>query len=116
MAPEINHNFGFSLVLRYFKEQWRTLGARLKEDQAIVFYKKYRHDAQPEYSVALRIKSKNKDLASEDRVELVTLLREPAICYLNEKPLGLVQEGLQIHSIRCSDCLLLLHYVSVATV
>jgi hypothetical protein len=101
LAPEINHNFGFSLVLRYFKEQWRTLGARLKEDQAIVFYKKYRHDAQPEYSVALRIKSKNKDLASEDRVELVTLLREPAICYLNEKPLGLVQEGLQIHSIRC---------------
>ena len=99
LAPEINHNFGFSLVLRYFKEQWRTPGARLKEDQAIVFYKKYRHDAQPEYSVTLRIKSKNKDLASEDRVELVTLLREPAICYLNEKPLGLVQEGLQIHSI-----------------
>ena len=49
--------------------------------------------------MTLRIKSQNKDLASEDRIELVTLLREPARCYLNNKPLGLVQAGLQIHSI-----------------
>ena len=99
LAPEVNHNFGFSLILRYFKERWKNPAVRLEEDQAIVFYKKYRHDVQPDYSVTLKIKSANKDLASEDRVELVTLLREPAICYLNEKPLGLVREGLQIHSI-----------------
>ena len=99
LAPEVNHNFGFSLLLRYFKQQWKSPGSKLDQDQAIVFYKKYRHDAQPKYSVTLRIKSENKDLAGEDRVELVTLLREPASCYLNDKPLGLVRAGLQIHSI-----------------
>jgi hypothetical protein len=99
LAPEVHHNFGFSLLLRYFKEQWKAPAARLEEDQAIVFFKKYRHDAQPQYSVTLKIKSANKDLASENRVELVTLLRQPAICYLNERRLGLVPQGLQVHSI-----------------
>ena len=70
-----------------------------KQDQAVVFYKKYRHDARPKFSVALQVKSENRDLASEDRIELVTLLREPASCYLNDKSLGVVREGLQIHSI-----------------
>jgi hypothetical protein len=99
LAPEVNHNFGFSLVLRYFKQQWKSPGAKLEQDQAVVFYKKYRHDLQPKYSVGLQIKSENKNLASEDRIELVTLLREPASCYLNDRQLGLVRAGLQVHSI-----------------
>jgi hypothetical protein len=99
LAPEVNHNFGPSLLLRYFKQQWKSPGSKLDQDQAVVFYKKYRHDLQPRHSVALQVKSENKDLASEDRIELVTLLREPASCYLNDKFLGVVREGLQIHSI-----------------
>ena len=99
LAPEVNHNFGPSLLLRYFKQQWKSPGARLEQDQAIVFYKKYRHDARPKYAVALKVQSQDKDLAGEDRIELVTLLRDPASCFLNDKPLGLVREGLQIHSI-----------------
>ena len=99
LAPEVNHNFGPSLLLRYFKQQWKSPGSRLNQDQAVVFFKKYRHDAQPQFSVALQVQSDNKDLASEDRVELVTMLREPARCYLNDRLLGLARAGLQVHSI-----------------
>ena len=99
LAPEVHHNFGFSVLLRYFKQQWKDPEVPLREDQAVVFYKKYRHDVKPEYSVALKIKSENKNVADEDRVQLVTLLRKPAACFLNDRSLGIVREGLQIHSI-----------------
>ena len=99
LAPEINHNFGPALLLKYFKRQWRSCERKVERDEAIVFFKKYRHDARPRYAVHLKIKSKNQNLAEEDRIELVTLLTEPAECYLNDRSLGMVGEGLQTRSI-----------------
>ena len=99
LAPEASHNFGPSLLLRHFKRQWKSGQEKVERDEAIVFFKKYRHDAKPKYSVSLRIISRNKDLAGEDRIELVTLLREPALCTLNGKSLGMVERGLRVHSI-----------------
>lgn len=100
LAPEINHNFGPAILLRHFKRQWKLGEATVEHDEAIVFFKKYRHDARTEYPVSLKIKSQNKNLAEEDRIELVTLLTKPAKCYLNGHPFGVVGEGLQAHSIR----------------
>ena len=71
----------------------------MERDEAIVFFKKHRHDAKPKHPVALRIKSRNRNLAAEDRIELVTLLTSPAMCYLNDKALGKVDKGLRVHSI-----------------
>ncbi|NQT14806.1 MAG: hypothetical protein HQ582_18780 [Planctomycetes bacterium] len=99
LAPEVNHNFGPAVLLGHFKREWKS-GERIAErDEAVVFFKKSRHDVQPEYSVSLKIKSENQDLAGEDRIELVTLLTEPAECYLNDKSLGMVGRGLQVSSI-----------------
>ena len=99
LAPERNHNFGPSLILRHFKRQWQTGSATADRDQAIVFYKKHRHDAQPRFAIPLKIKSENKNLASEDRIELVTILTEPANVFLNGQPLGVVPAGFQTRSI-----------------
>ena len=99
LAPEVNHNFGPAVLLKHFKRQWRSGTSKVARDEAVVFFKKYRHDAEPKFSIALKIKSRNKNLAGEDRIELVTLLTEPAECYLNNTSLGMVRAGLQTHSI-----------------
>ena len=99
LAPEQNHNFGPALLLKHFKRLWITGQQKVERDEAIVFFKKYRHDLQPKYSAELKIKSENRDVAAEDRIELVTLLTEPAECFLNNHPLGIVESGLQSHSI-----------------
>ena len=99
LAPEESHNFGPSLLLRHFKRRWKSGKEQVERDEAIVFFKKHRHDAKPKHPVALRIKSRNRNLAAEDRIELVTLLTSPAMCYLNDKALGRVDKGLRVHSI-----------------
>jgi hypothetical protein len=100
LAPEMSHNFGPATLLRHYKSRWQTGDANVHRDQAAVFFKKYRHDARPEHAVSLMIKSENKDLESEDQIELVTLLREPAECYLNDTSLGTVDKGLQRNRIK----------------
>ena len=99
LAPEVNHSFGPALLLKHFKRRWKSGVSSVQRDVAIVFFKKYRHDARPRYAVALKIKSQNKNLSAEDRIELVTLLTAPARCTLNGQPLGLVPAGLQVRSI-----------------
>ncbi|MEE3372070.1 MAG: endo-1,3-alpha-glucanase family glycosylhydrolase [Planctomycetota bacterium] len=99
LAPEVNHNFGPALLLKHFKRRWKSGASSVQRDEAIVFFKKYRHDVRPRYAVALKIKSQNQNLADEDRIELVTLLTAPARCTLNGQPLGLVPAGLQVRSI-----------------
>ena len=99
LAPEVNHNFGPALLLRYFKRRWKSRATKVERDEAIVFFKKYRHDVQPQYAVALKIVSQNQNLAGEDRIELVTLFTAPARCSLNGQSLGLVAAGMQVHSI-----------------
>ncbi len=99
LAPEASHNFGPSLLLRHFKRRWKSGKEDILQDEAIVFFKKYRHDAKPKYPVELKVKSRNRNLAGEDRIELVTLLRKPARCTLNGKSLGMVGQGLRVHSI-----------------
>ncbi len=99
LAPEINHNFGPALLLKHFKRQWQSGETEVVRDEAIVFFKKYRHDAKPRYAVHLKIKSANQSLAEEDRIELVTLLTKPAECYVNDHSFGTVEKGLRVHSI-----------------
>ena len=99
LAPEINHNFGPAVLLKHFKRQWTSGRPKVDRDQAVVFFKKYRHDVRPKYSVSLKIKSTNQNLAEEDRIELVTLLTEPAECHLNDHSFGMVEKGLQTNTI-----------------
>ncbi|GAC1371907.1 MAG: hypothetical protein NVSMB30_12070 [Hymenobacter sp.] len=77
LAPEINHNEGFSILLNYYKSQWQQLPSPYAgRDVAVVFFKKYRHDVTPAPSnipvVAFQVETI--PLAWEDSIEVVTLL------------------------------------------
>jgi hypothetical protein len=48
LAPEINHNYGFSVLLKHCKALWKGEASTYTgKDVAIVFFKKYRHDVMP---------------------------------------------------------------------
>jgi hypothetical protein len=77
LAPEINHNEGFSILLNYYKSQWKKLPSPYAgRDVAIVFFKKYQHAVVPApYSIP--VVSFQKEVlppASEDSIEVVSLL------------------------------------------
>ncbi len=100
LAPEMNRNFGPALLLRHYKALWKMGGdAKVGKDQAIVFFKRHAHDARPRHAMDLHIKSESKDVVGEDRIELVTLLKEPAEAFLNGRAMGRLGQGLQTVSI-----------------
>src|SRR6185437_12670991 len=44
MAPEVNHNFGFAVLLNYYKAIWEGKPDPFDHDVAIAFFKKYKSD------------------------------------------------------------------------
>jgi hypothetical protein len=105
IAPSLNHNFGFSILLNYYKRRWKgkACKAAIDKEAAIAFYKKHPYDAQG--SIA-HIPAKpfpwqhlspteHAELAREleDRIEIVTLLKEPATLHFRGKRIGRVPAG-----------------------
>ena len=77
LAPEINHNEGFSILLNYYKSQWKHLPSPYAgRDVAVVFFKKYKHDATPApYNIpVVAFQREAIPPAWEDSIEVVTLL------------------------------------------
>ena len=85
LAPEINHNFGFSALLRYYKSLWKNETPATNEN-LIVFYKKHPstvtgslfhiENRWPHWMVG----SNRWDELTllDDKIEVVTILNEPA--------------------------------------
>jgi hypothetical protein len=76
LAPEVNHNFGFSILLNYYKSVWKHEPSPFADhDVAITFFKKYRHDIIPDpYNIPIVYIAKAVPESWEDSVEVVTLL------------------------------------------
>jgi hypothetical protein len=102
LAPEINHNYGFSVLLKYYKALWKGEPSPYAgRDVAIVFFKKYRHDLVPvPYNVPIVYIEQSMDPAAEDSIEVVTLLKAPAELTVNHAK---VQVGSGIISTRFSQ-------------
>jgi hypothetical protein len=85
LAPEVNHNYGFSVLLNYYKSQWKKEPSPYAgRDVAIAFYKKYRHDCKPDpYNIPVVNLSYAVPEEFEDSIEVVTLLSEPADLIVN---------------------------------
>jgi hypothetical protein len=101
LAPEINHNFGLDLVLKYYKGQWLRQPEEGPE-AAAVFYKKYAHTVKPEYFPSTirfwsAVEAENE--AKDDFIEVVTLLKEKADVYINGRKAGEAEKGLRSTSI-----------------
>jgi hypothetical protein len=86
LAPEINHNEGFSILLNYYKSKWKHLASPYAgKDVAIVFFKKYRHDIKPyPYNIPVMAFQKEViDPSSEDSIEAITILKAKAVLNVN---------------------------------
>jgi hypothetical protein len=85
LAPEINHNYGFSVLLNHYKALWKgELSPYSGKDVAIVFFKKYKHDLVPDpYNVPFVTIERFIDPALEDSIEVVTILKAPAELTVN---------------------------------
>ncbi|EOR95973.1 hypothetical protein ADIARSV_0863 [Arcticibacter svalbardensis MN12-7] len=86
LAPEVNHNEGFSILLNYYKSVWERLDSPYKnKDVAIVFFKKYKHSIQPKPFNIPVVAFQEEVIPAEweDSIEVVTLLKAPAFISLN---------------------------------
>ncbi len=95
LAPEVNHNFGFSVLLNYYKSVWKHEPSPYQnKDVAIAFFKKYRHDIKPApYNIPIVYLSQAVPESYEDSIEVVTILSNPADVTVNGQKKN-VQAGL----------------------
>jgi hypothetical protein len=97
LAPEANHNYGFSVLLNYYKSAWKNEPSPYGDkDVAIAFFKKYKQNIKPYpfYIPLVKIERNPADDAIEDSIEVVTILPSPALLQVNGKTVS-VQQGLQ---------------------
>ncbi len=103
MCPDVNKNFGYAILNKYYKRLWKT-GNKIPEiESAIVFFKKYPYDADInpyKYQIFYPTWHLRKSLAQQfweyesTQTEIVTLLKEPAELFVYGKSIGEVEEGL----------------------
>jgi hypothetical protein len=98
LAPEANHNFGPSLLLRSFAARWRGQPDPMK-DSAAVFFKKYPSSAKPRFPVHVAVKSLRNLPAAEDELQIASVLSVDARCEINGRPVGSATAGFSITSL-----------------
>lgn len=98
LAPEINHNDGFSILLQQYKSAWKKEPSPYEgEDVLVAFYKKYNHTVTPS-PFAIRVVEIEKPGVPreyEDVVEIVTILKEAGDITVGDKTVR-VNTGLQL--------------------
>jgi len=96
LAPEINHNDGFSILLQYYKSIWeKQIFAYQNRDVLIAFYKKYNHSITPSpFNIPVtEIEKPGIKASTEDSLEIVTILQENAVLLVRDKEVK-VEPGL----------------------
>jgi len=97
LAPEANHNYGFSVLLNYYKSIWKNEPSPYGDrDVAIAFFKKYKQNIKPSpfYIPLVKIERNPAGDAIEDSIEVVTILPSAAQLQVNGKTVS-VQAGLR---------------------
>lgn len=104
LGPEATHNFGPSILLRHFAAEWRGEKSPFSdEDVAIAFYKKHPSMAAAEFQIAIDVKSARDEPEAEDEIQIVTILRSPAVLSLNGSEIGEVEAGFRISAAAIPD-------------
>ena len=105
LAPELNHDFGFAILLNYYKKLWRGQSAEqaIDKDVAIVFYKKHALNALASRFNIPTTKMSWSSMSQQeweqlekddDHIEIVTLLTQEATLFFRGKKVGTVPRGL----------------------
>jgi len=87
LAPESNHNDGFSILLKYYKNKWLNIPIGIEKEKAVVFYKKYAANITPSpYNIpVIYIEKGATEPSGEDGIEVVTILSEDASLIVNSE-------------------------------
>jgi len=97
VAPEINHNFAFAQLLQYGLARWRGEPDSGPGEVAMVFFEKYPSDVTPSpFDLGARTET---CLDSSDRIEVVTILDDPATLRVNDGAPQPVEAGLTATSV-----------------
>jgi hypothetical protein len=93
LAPEVNHNFGFSVLLKHYKSVWKgEPSPYANKDVAIAFFKKYKFNTIPQpYAIPIVNIGQSVSPETEDSIEVVTILKAPADLTVNNKTLRVGQ-------------------------
>lgn len=96
LALEINHNDGFTVLLKYYKSVWQQQPSCFDKDVAIAFYKKYNHHITPSpYNIpVVEIEKAGISANIEDSVEVVTIAKGKSVLTVNRHKAN-VEAGLQ---------------------
>ncbi|HEV7783413.1 MAG TPA: endo-1,3-alpha-glucanase family glycosylhydrolase [Chitinophagaceae bacterium] len=87
LAPEVNHNDGFSVLLNYYKAAWKHESSPYAgTDVIIAFYKKYAHGISPSpFNIpVVEIEKPGVPLSLEDSIEVITLLSKKSQVQVND--------------------------------
>jgi hypothetical protein len=96
LSPDINHNFGFSVLLNYYKRRWlQPTLPPVEREALILFYKKYPSTAEPQFDYEMHHEGVVPPSAS-DFIELVALLKASGSLYIKGQWVGDVEAGLQV--------------------
>ena len=95
LAPEVNHNFGFSVLLKHYKAIWKKEPSPYaNKDIAITFFKKYKYNVVPEpFNIPIVNIGQSVPAVYEDSIEVVTILKQPADLTVNGKTVN-VKSGI----------------------
>lgn len=99
-APEVNHNDGFSILLKHYKSILTGKESPYKNrDVAITFFKKYQSNitAKP-YGIFARNLGSTAP-GDEDSIEVITILPQAAKLVVNDASIA-VPKGLTVHKFR----------------
>ncbi|MBI3882936.1 MAG: hypothetical protein HY305_01615 [Sphingobacteriales bacterium] len=87
LAPEVNHNDGFTTLLKYYKSIWKGESSPFDDrDVAIAFFKKYKRGVTPSpynYQTLNVGTVGNINVATEDSIDIVTILAKPGKLKMN---------------------------------
>lgn len=94
IAPEAHHGYGYGLLLKYYKQLWLN-NDNVKADKEVLMtsYKTYHSDFNKDTNVEVKYGVKFFEVGSEDSIEVVTLLNEPADVFCNGEYLGMAPAG-----------------------
>lgn len=85
LGPEINNNYGFSVLLNYYKSLWKHEPSPFADrDVAVTFFKKYRHNIRPDpFDIPLTNIAQAVPESEEDVIEVVSILPTAATIGVN---------------------------------
>lgn len=102
LQPGLTHNFGFGILMNYYKNVWKGESSKNNEDIGIIFTKKYNPVLEPTanklkvayFTHILPDAVFQEYLAMEDRMNVVTLLKAPGEIFINDVKVGTGNTGL----------------------